>query len=336
MEVFIESLGYDAVLSEKGTIAYSPDQPLDESCYREVKNCDLYVLIIGGRYGSETSETKTGSARSFFERYESVTKMEYTAALEDDVPIYILIEKAVHAEYQTFLKNRDSKQINYAHVDSVNVFHFIDAILAQPRNNPIQTFEKYYDIESWLRIQWAGLFRELLKQRSNQSQLRGLTTHVQELSEVNKTLRRYLEEVVTKVSSKDAANLIQAEDSRLSEAQLIHKLGGNDFVSFLARSGVPVDVIKTALEEASTIKEFAAAILKFCPKIERLQHRLDVVYRSAAALRDFNEARAIVGKPPLISADLEANEPVQESASSPEEPTSKRKPRTLSRKLKAE
>ena len=69
--------------------------------------------------------------------------MEYKAASEDDIPIYILIERAVYAEYQTFLKNRENKQVTYAHVDSVNVFHFIDAILSQPRNNPIQTFDKY-------------------------------------------------------------------------------------------------------------------------------------------------------------------------------------------------
>ena len=46
LEIFIESLGYDAVLSDKGRYSLSPDAPLDESCYREAQNSDIYVLII--------------------------------------------------------------------------------------------------------------------------------------------------------------------------------------------------------------------------------------------------------------------------------------------------
>lgn len=32
MELFIRSLGYEPILSEKGDIAFTPDKPLDESC----------------------------------------------------------------------------------------------------------------------------------------------------------------------------------------------------------------------------------------------------------------------------------------------------------------
>lgn len=119
LEVFVKSLGFDPVLSEKGDVAYAHDRPLDESCYREVQNCDIYVPIIGGRYGSETCATKTENSKEFFDRYESVTKKEYTAALEKDIPIYVLIERRVHSEYETFKKNRENTNIKYAHVDSV-------------------------------------------------------------------------------------------------------------------------------------------------------------------------------------------------------------------------
>ena len=60
LDNFIQSLGFESILSEKGDIAYSPDTPLDESCYREASNADIFVLIVGGRYGSATSkEEKT-------------------------------------------------------------------------------------------------------------------------------------------------------------------------------------------------------------------------------------------------------------------------------------
>lgn len=48
LENFIESLGFEPVLSEKGDIAYVPDMPIDESCYREARSADVFVLIIGG------------------------------------------------------------------------------------------------------------------------------------------------------------------------------------------------------------------------------------------------------------------------------------------------
>ena len=104
LERFISSLGFDPVLFERGDVAYAPDKALDESCYREVKNCDIYLLIIGGRYGSERSETKGDKGRAFYDTYESVTKTEYRYANEKDIPIYIAIEKSVYAEYQTYLR----------------------------------------------------------------------------------------------------------------------------------------------------------------------------------------------------------------------------------------
>ena len=89
MDIFIESLGYETVLSEKGNIAYAPDIPLDESCYKEVTNTDVFVLIVGGRYGSEVSEGDREVDKEFYDRYESVTKKEFEEAYKHDVPTYI-------------------------------------------------------------------------------------------------------------------------------------------------------------------------------------------------------------------------------------------------------
>jgi len=125
LENFIESLGFDAILSEKGKIAYAPDVPLDESCYREVGTADIFVLLVGGRYGSEASAARTTLPKTFYERYNSITRGEYRAALDRDLPIYILIEKPVYTEYETYLKNKLKKDVAYAHVDSVNIFELI-------------------------------------------------------------------------------------------------------------------------------------------------------------------------------------------------------------------
>jgi hypothetical protein len=76
LEGFIERLGYEAILSEKGKISYNPDLPLDESCYREASKADIFVLIVGGCYGSPASEENIDAGPEFYERYESITKKE--------------------------------------------------------------------------------------------------------------------------------------------------------------------------------------------------------------------------------------------------------------------
>ncbi len=220
LDVFISSLGYEAILSEKGDIAYAPDQPLDESCYREAQTCDIFVLLLGGRYGSAaSSDERSGAEKDFFHRYESITKQEYKAALQEDIPIYILVEAGVYGEYQTFRKNRDNTSIEYAHVDSINIFTLLDDILVQKRNNPVHGFEKYSDIENWLRDQWAGLFRDLLNRRSGQAQLTSLATQVSEMSEVNRTLRRYIEMIVSQLAPEKSEEIIESENERLRAAK---------------------------------------------------------------------------------------------------------------------
>jgi hypothetical protein len=171
LETFVHSLGYEPVLSEKSDIAYTPDIALDESCYREAAAADVLVLIVGGRYGSEKSDSRTTLSHTFYERYDSITKQEYKSALSNNVPIYIVVDAQVYAEYQTFQKNKQNNDIVYAHVDSVNIFHLIEEILLQRRNNPLNTFSKYSEIEDWLREQWAGFFRELLKRTSQSQQI---------------------------------------------------------------------------------------------------------------------------------------------------------------------
>ena len=110
LDNFIESFGFDSILSEKGDVAFTHDAPLDESCYREVTTADIFVLILGGRYGSEASGDDKAPSRTFFERYESITKLEYEAAVKRDIPIYVLIEASVYSEFQTFLRNKESTE----------------------------------------------------------------------------------------------------------------------------------------------------------------------------------------------------------------------------------
>jgi hypothetical protein len=293
IENFVESLGYEPVLSEKDNIAFLPDAPLDESCYREVKSSDIYVLIIGGRYGAEVSASKSSLAKtkSFFERYESITKHEYLSAIERNIPIYVLIDSAVDAEYQTYLKNEASTAINYAHVDSVNVFVLIKEVRQKAQNNPIKLFSRYAELESWLREQWAGLFRELIHRMSTTQQIQNIDKKVEELSETSETLKRYLEEVVANVSKQkaDATEIIAQENKRLREAKQEAEFLGNGYLRHLNRShGLSAQKIRAALQSCPTYAEFVRAILPDKP---------EACTASIRAFVEISEARSLLDLP---------------------------------------
>jgi hypothetical protein len=269
LETFIQSLGYEPVLSEKGEIAYTPDRPLDESCYREAGAADVLVLIIGGRYGAETSDSRTEHPRSFYERYDSITKGEYQSALDNNVPVYILVDAQVNAEYQTFQKNKDREGIIYAHVDSVNVFYLLEQILAQRRNNALSTFSRYTEIEDWLREQWAGFFRELLKRSTQSQQIASLSSQVTELSEINKTLRIYLENLMSNISPDDSRALIEKESARLQQVELENEVKNNGLIQFLIKNNnVPVNKLRDILISSKTLEDFLALIANYLKPID--------------------------------------------------------------------
>ena len=296
LENFISGLGFEPILSEKGEIAYSPDTPLDESCYRAAKQADIFVLIIGGRYGSAASSEDAPDSDSFFERYNSITMKEYKAAADNDVPIFILIERGVDAEYHTFRKNREKTDITYAHVDSVNIFRLIDDILAQPKNNPVFQFERYQEIEDWLKGQWAGLFNQMLSSKTEQEQLTSLSAQVDQLAETNITMRRYMEAMMSTVSPDTSSALIDEESQRLEEARIESELSQNDFVDYvLEHSNFSLSEIRDAISSANSVQSL----------VETLQPVLDhsatsgferwIEEKNKPVLRDLNTARRILG-----------------------------------------
>ncbi len=296
LDIFIESLGYESVLSEKGDIAYSPDVPLDESCYRDVSNADIFILIVGGRYGSESSDGDKKKSKEFYERYESVTKKEFGEAINKDIPTYVLVEQSVHSEYHTYLRNKDAKTISYAHVDSVNIFRFIEEILSLPRNNPTQTFEKFSDIEIWLREQWAGLFRELLKRMSDQKQFTELSEQVEGLKEINNTLKTYLESVMRVVSPDESPKLIENEEKRLTEKYIQERVRRNPLARHLDRRyEVETKDIISMLKAAKSAIDFSNKLAEKVKQPDIKEDLIELFEHGTQPSRDLNRMRRVLG-----------------------------------------
>ncbi|MHC4697416.1 MAG: DUF4062 domain-containing protein [Planctomycetota bacterium] len=296
LDTFIESLGFESVLSEKGNIAYAPDVPLDESCYRELANVDIFVLIVGGRYGSAASGEDQKASAEFFDRYDSITKKEYDSAVERGIPTYILVETSVYSEFQTYLRNRDDTKTQYAHVDSVNIFRLLADILSKPRNNPVHTFERLPDIEGWLREQWSGLFRELLQRMTGEQEIATLSVQVQRLEGINETLQRYLETIMKKVSPEEAPQMIETERKRLEELEQLEKIRGNPFFTEVLRGAlISPDQFRYFLLQADSVDDLAGEIAmttltSIAPK------RVRDCAEEGLGLEELNELRELVGR----------------------------------------
>src|SRR5215212_8699534 len=75
---FITEMGLVPVISEYDSFPIDPTNPTVDNCLKAVdENADIFVLIIGGRYGTIKDQGK------------SVTNMEYLKARAKGIPIYV-------------------------------------------------------------------------------------------------------------------------------------------------------------------------------------------------------------------------------------------------------
>lgn len=267
MESFIESFGYDPILFESGEIPFHHDMTLADACYNEVKNSNIFVLIIGGRYGSADDDRK-GKANPqdihrMYETYNSVTKKEYETARNKDIPIFIFVEKNVKAEYETFKSNRTNDTIKYAHVDSVNIFKLLDDILLQRRNNYVKDFEKFEDISNWLREQWAGIFSDLLASKREDATLKDMSAKIAELNQVINSMKEYTQTILLQVRP-DSKTIIDREEKKERTAK-IGRFRQEPMISYLRREAhrfseeanpLPTIRLFNAVEKSKDLADF--------------------------------------------------------------------------------
>jgi HAD superfamily phosphoserine phosphatase-like hydrolase len=165
---FFTEIGFEAKLFERGGVYFDPSKPLDESCINEVRNSDLFILVIGGRYGSPVTADQSKNAG---QRYNSVTKAEYLAARDKNIPVYTFVKSQVNSELATYRKvpadQRDG--LPYAHVDDIQIFKLLEDIYQANRGNQVFKYETADDITKQLRSQLVGMWSEYLrgKQRSS-------------------------------------------------------------------------------------------------------------------------------------------------------------------------
>ena len=176
---FIIDSGYEAVLSEYGDIFFEYNTHPQDSCFSEVKKCQMFVLVIGNTYGSHYYNQDLA-------RPTSVTMKEFETALKEDIPKHIFINRFVEYDYQNYNRawTKKLRQLNsdgllgkdqvdgekyrdefdssyhFAHESYRHLFRFIEAVYKN--NLSVCTFELADEIKQNLTKQWAGAMYEYL------------------------------------------------------------------------------------------------------------------------------------------------------------------------------
>ncbi|MHB9073386.1 MAG: DUF4062 domain-containing protein [Desulfobaccales bacterium] len=201
LKYFIKRLGYDPVLSEEGSIFFNPSLHTHDACIAEVPNCQMFVLIIGGRFGSQ-----------FKGEVHSITNAEYREAVRLKTPIFAIVEQTVYNDSHVYSHNLanesiDASSIIYPSVDNISIFNFIDEVKANAVNNAIVPFRDFADIETYLTQQWAGMMYAFLTRDNENARMTDTLEMMKEMNERIEILSRQILRSVGTTEAKITAEL---------------------------------------------------------------------------------------------------------------------------------
>jgi hypothetical protein len=202
LKYFVSNLGYEPVLSDDGDVFYNPSKHTHESCIDEVSNCQMFVLIIGGRYGGKFQ----GSS-------ESITNEEYRIAFENNIPVFTLVDSSVLADHHLYQSNSkndeiDRDKVNYPASDNIKIFEFINEVRTHSVNNAINPFSNFLDIETYLRKQWAGMLFDFLLKSKNETQAALTNSLLSDLTLASKKTEELLKFVYKNLDAVNADEVI--------------------------------------------------------------------------------------------------------------------------------
>lgn len=195
LERFISAYCFDPILFESDEVFFNPNISLDESCYKEVENCHMMILIVGGRYGSLASEQK----EKYEKQYISITRKEYETARQKGIPIMVFVEQNVFAEYKTYMANQKKMPdgFKYAFVDDARIFEFISNL----EQGAIKIFSKIDDIEHYFSYQIAGMLLSYLKDLQEKKSDVEIKNAVDEIKVVSQSMQGMINSIAEKILS---------------------------------------------------------------------------------------------------------------------------------------
>lgn len=220
LEKFIISYGFQPILSEYSDVFYDPDEHTHNACVKEVAHCDLFILIISGRFGGKHID---GDG-------ESITQAEYNEAKRLKIPIFSFVKKDVLNAQLYFKENLKSEgkefatKIKYPSIykqeDAVKIFNFIQSVQHARENNAIESYVTFTDIEDHLRKQWAAQFYKFLQGRKDRLDVEHISIILEKLSGSSNKLESLVESLHDNNQGKDKTQEL------LNNAELYQNIEG--------------------------------------------------------------------------------------------------------------
>lgn len=151
LQEFISLMGHQPIMSEFDSFPIDPNTDTIANCIRNVESADLFVLVIGGRYGYT------------LENGRSITNMEYIYAKKKGIPVFVYINRDVITGLGLYRDNPDGNFKSL--VDDNKVFDFVNDVRTV-NQHWCYDFEHAQDIMSNLKIRFSHLFADSLSIRS--------------------------------------------------------------------------------------------------------------------------------------------------------------------------
>ncbi len=184
---FLNSMGYEPIMSDYNDVLYDPRIHTHTSCIEEIATCDIIVLLVGSRFGGKAIPEaiskvdfdaiieKSKSVEHLKKKENiSVTQLEVLKAVEIEIPIFTFIDSRLWNDHELYEKNKSKpilKDIEFPSIEKPEtaefIFEFVNFLRHRTKGNSINTFAKFEDIEETLKKQWAGLFQKLLNESRN-------------------------------------------------------------------------------------------------------------------------------------------------------------------------
>jgi len=205
LRAYLQTLGHEPVMSDYNDVLFDPRSHTHESCIKEIDNADVVILIIGSRYGGTAIPKAVNSLdlenlKSLSKGNKlldspdkiSITQLEILKAIESNIPIFTFIDARVLHDHLFYEKNKDKGILDKLEFPSIEkkesalfIFEFINFIRLRSKNNSVVEFNKFSDIEDYLKKQWSSLFQRLLfESRLVKSESRRLEAFSDELKDI--------------------------------------------------------------------------------------------------------------------------------------------------------
>jgi hypothetical protein len=138
--------GFEPIWHESSDFPVKDGLHSHDVCLDEVKECDIYLLIISRRYGG------TYAGNKYPKEDISITWYETKIAFQGNKRMLKFVRGKVLDEMATYKQNlKEGIHIKPFHVDNPKVFDFIDFIRKQQVDNWIDPFINVVDLKERIR-----------------------------------------------------------------------------------------------------------------------------------------------------------------------------------------